>query len=95
MGGLHDAGERSDARPSEPPNKRLDTKGDLCPIPVVKTSKAIKEIGVGEVLEVVATDPASRPDLQAWSAMTGHKLLSSSEEAGPPKVYRFMIQRTR
>jgi tRNA 2-thiouridine synthesizing protein A len=76
-------------------NKTLDTKGDLCPLPVVKTSKAIKEIGVGQILEVLATDPAAKPDFAAWSKMTGHKLLSADEQAGPPKVFRFMIQRTR
>jgi TusA-related sulfurtransferase len=75
--------------------RTLDTKGDLCPIPVVKAAKAIKEVGVGQVLEILATDPASKPDFAAWSKMTGHKLLSTSEEAGPPKVFRFMIQRAR
>ena len=75
--------------------KTLDTKGDLCPLPVVKTSKAIKEIGIGQILEVLATDPASKPDFAAWSKMTGHALLSSSEELGPTKVFRFMIQRSR
>ncbi len=77
------------------PAKTLDVKGELCPSPVIKTSKAIAEIAVGQVLEVVATDPASKPDLQAWSKMTGHKLLSFAEEPGPPKVYRYLIQRTR
>jgi tRNA 2-thiouridine synthesizing protein A len=77
------------------PTKTLDTKGELCPLPVIKTSKAIAEIAVGQVLEVLATDPASKPDLQAWSKMTGHKLLSFAEEPGPPKVYRYLIQRSR
>lgn len=77
------------------PTKTLDAKGDLCPIPVVKTSKAIKEIAVGQALEVLATDPASKPDFAAWSKMTGHKLISAGEQAGPPKVFRFIIQRTR
>ena len=75
--------------------KTLDTKGDLCPVPVVKASKAIKELAVGQVLEVLATDPASKPDFAAWSKMTGHKLLETSEEAGPPKVFRFMLERSR
>jgi tRNA 2-thiouridine synthesizing protein A len=79
----------------EPVAKTLDTKGDLCPLPVVKTSKAIKEVAVGQILEVLATDPGSKPDLAAWSTMTGHKLLSSTEDAGPPRVFRFMIQRAR
>jgi tRNA 2-thiouridine synthesizing protein A len=77
------------------PTRTLDTKGDLCPLPVVKTSKAIKELGIGQILEVLATDPASKPDLAAWSKMTGHKLLSSDEQPGPPKVFRFLIQRAR
>jgi len=77
------------------PSKTLDTKGDLCPVPVVKTSKAIKQIDVGQVLEVLATDPASKPDLAAWSKMTGQKLLDTKEEAGPPKVFRFLIERMR
>jgi TusA-related sulfurtransferase len=77
------------------PNKTLDTKGDLCPVPVVKTSKAIKQIGVGQVLEVLATDPGAKPDLAAWSKMTGHALLASEEMAGPPKVFRFLIRKTK
>lgn len=77
------------------PNLTLDTKGDLCPVPVVKTSKAIKQIDVGQVLEVLATDPGSMPDLAAWSKMTGHTLLASEEQAGTPKVFRFLIQRTK
>ncbi len=81
--------------PAMQPAKTLDVKGELCPAPVVKTSKAIAEISVGQVLEVLATDPASKPDLQAWSKMTGHKLLSFAEEPGPPKVYRYLIQRWR
>jgi TusA-related sulfurtransferase len=75
--------------------KTLDTKGMLCPKPVIETSKAIKLVGVGQVLEVLATDPASTPDLEAWSKMTGHKLLSSDVQDGDPKVFRFTIQRTR
>jgi tRNA 2-thiouridine synthesizing protein A len=84
-----------DAAMPETASKTVDTKGDLCPLPVVKASKAIKEIGVGEILEVLATDPASKPDFAAWSQMTGYKLLSSSEDPGPPKVFRFMIRRSR
>ncbi len=75
--------------------KTLDTQGMLCPKPVIETSKAIKQIGVGQVLEVLATDPASRPDLEAWSKMTGHKLLSCAEEDGSTTVFRFLIQRMR
>ncbi len=75
--------------------KTLDTKGMLCPKPVIETSKAIKQIAVGKILEVLATDPASKPDLEAWARMTGHKLLTFAEQDGSPKVFRFTIQRTR
>ena len=77
------------------PARTLDTKGMLCPKPVIETSKAIKQIEVGQVLEVLATDPASKPDLEAWAKMTRHQLLSHEEQAGSPAVHRFLIQRTR
>lgn len=71
----------------------LDTKGLLCPAPVIKTSQAVKQIQVGQVLEVLATDPGSKPDLTAWSKMTGNELLGVEEMDGTPRVYRFHIRR--
>lgn len=67
----------------------------MCPAPVIKTSQAVKKVQVGEVLEVFATDPGSKPDLAAWARMTGNELLGSSEEEGNPKVYRFLIRRVK
>lgn len=64
------------------PNKVLDCSGLLCPLPVVKTSKAIKEIEVGQVLQMIATDPGAPPDMEAWSRQTGHEMLESGEENG-------------
>ncbi len=61
-------------------DKVLDCTGTLCPIPVIKTSKAIKEVQVGQVLKMVATDPGAPPDMQAWSRQTGHELLDSHVE---------------
>ncbi|MEM0117368.1 MAG: sulfurtransferase TusA family protein [Conexivisphaerales archaeon] len=77
------------------PVKVLDTKGLLCPVPVLKTSAAIKEIQVGELLEVLATDPGSRPDLAAWARITGNELVSVEELNETPKVYRFLIRRLK
>lgn len=79
----------------EKPTKVLDTKGLLCPMPVVKTSQAIKELKQGEVLEVLATDPGSKPDLTAWAKMTGNELLGVAEEEGNPKVFRFKFKRSK
>ena len=73
----------------------LDTKGLLCPAPVIKTSQAVKQIQVGELLEVIATDPGSKPDLTSWSRMTGNELVSVSEDSGSPKVYTFHIRRMK
>jgi tRNA 2-thiouridine synthesizing protein A len=70
----------------------LDCKGVLCPMPVIRVSQAIKTIGVGQILEVQATDPGSRPDMEAWSRQTGHELLASHEANG---VFTFYIRRTK
>ena len=72
----------------------MDAKGLLCPFPVIKTSEAIKQVKVGEVLEVLTTDPGSKPDLSSWARMTGNELVSSTE-AGNPKVYKFQIRRLK
>jgi tRNA 2-thiouridine synthesizing protein A len=71
--------------------KELDCSGMLCPMPVIKTSKAIKEIEVGQVLKMIATDGGAPADMQAWSRQTGHALLESSEQGGK---YVFYIRRT-
>jgi TusA-related sulfurtransferase len=77
------------------PAKILDTKGLLCPVPVLKTSAAIKEIQVGELLEVLATDPGSKPDLAAWARITGNEIVAVEELNETPKVYRFLIKRLK
>ncbi len=69
----------------------LDCSGLLCPMPVVKTNKTIKNLKVGEVLEMIATDPGSIPDMEAWARQTGHELLEAKEEGGK---YRFLIKKT-
>ena len=60
----------------------VDCSGMLCPMPVVKTAKAIKTLEVGQILKLVATDPGAPPDMEAWSRQTGHELLRSTQEAG-------------
>lgn len=70
----------------------LDCTGLLCPIPVVKTSKAIKDIEVGQVLHMIATDPGAPPDMEAWVRQTGHEMVAQEEEGGK---YLFWFRRTR
>ncbi len=70
----------------------LDCTGLACPLPVVKTSQAIKRIEPGQVLELLATDPGVEPDMQAWSRRTGNELLSISKEGD---VFHILIRRAR
>jgi tRNA 2-thiouridine synthesizing protein A len=68
----------------------LDARGLKCPMPIVKTAQAIKNIASGELLEVLATDPGSIADFAAWSRSTGNVLVTSSVQDG---VYRFVLRR--
>jgi tRNA 2-thiouridine synthesizing protein A len=60
----------------------LDCSGMLCPMPIVKTTKAMKELQSGQVLKMISTDAGSPPDIAAWSRQTGNELLLSTEESG-------------
>lgn len=70
----------------------LDCQGLLCPMPIIKLSKAIKSIGVGDSIELLATDPGSVPDMEAYEKQTGHKIVQRGQQGA---VYRFVVQRTR
>ncbi len=70
----------------------LDCSGLSCPMPVVKTSKAIKTLEIGQVLKMVATDPGAPPDMEAWSRQTGNELLRSTQEGGK---FVFYIRRSK
>jgi tRNA 2-thiouridine synthesizing protein A len=71
-------------------DKELDARGLACPLPILKTKKALNDMVSGQVLKVVATDPGSIKDMQAFATQTGNPLLSSTEEN---KVYQFFLQR--
>jgi tRNA 2-thiouridine synthesizing protein A len=61
-------------------DKELDARGLNCPLPILRTKKALAELQSGQVLKVVATDPGAVKDFQAFSRQTGHELLSHNEE---------------
>ena len=63
-------------------NRTLECEGLACPMPVVKTKKAIEELNAGEVLEIRATDKGSVADLQSWTKRTGHQYIGHHEENG-------------
>ena len=58
----------------------LDCSGLLCPMPIVKTTKAMKDLEPGQILKMIATDAGSPPDIAAWSRQTGNELLLSTTE---------------
>ncbi|WP_019155555.1 sulfurtransferase TusA family protein [Robertmurraya massiliosenegalensis] len=68
-------------------NLVLDAKGLACPMPIVKTKKAINNLEGGQVIEVQATDKGSKADLKAWAASTGHQYLGTIEEGDVLKHY--------
>src|SRR3954454_13092954 len=61
-------------------DKELDARGLNCPLPILRTKKALAELQSGQVLKVVATDPGAVKDFQAFSRQTGHPLLSHAQE---------------
>ena len=70
-------------------DKELDAKGLNCPLPILRAKKALAEMQSGQVLKIVATDPGSVKDFQAFAKQTGHTLLEQSEA---DKVYTFFMK---
>ena len=73
------------------PDQTLDAKGLLCPMPIVRLAKAMKELQPSQVILLEATDSGAIPDVMAWSKNTGNPVLAQ-ETVG--KVMRFWIQKT-
>ncbi len=71
-------------------DKELDARGLACPLPIVKTRKALNELASGQVLKVTSTDSGSLADMKAFSEQTGNELLSSSQDGG---LYLFYLKR--
>ena len=63
-------------------DKELDARGLSCPLPILKTKKSLNELASGQVLKVVATDPGSVADMQAFAEQTGNQLLQTGNENG-------------
>jgi len=73
-------------------HKVLDVKGLNCPLPILKAKKALKDVPTGGTLEVLATDPGSVADFQAFCRSTGNDLVESTQDNN---VYRFVIKHVR
>ncbi len=68
-------------------DKVMDLKGMPCPMPVVKVSKGIKEVEVGQVIEALTTDPGSLADFPAWAKTSGNEILKTDQEGDVIKFY--------
>ena len=63
-------------------DKELNARGLSCPLPIVKTKKALADMATGQVLKVISTDVGSVKDMQAFADQTGNTLVSTAEENG-------------
>jgi TusA-related sulfurtransferase len=68
----------------------VDTRGLFCPMPVIKTSDALKNLDPGSIVEVVSDDPAIEFDLPAWCQSNGHAIQRVEKESG---VYRYWVEK--
>jgi tRNA 2-thiouridine synthesizing protein A len=66
---------------------KLDCYGLLCPVPIIQTARKIKEMKVGEVLEIVSTDSGIKDDMPAWCRMSGQEFLGAEEDGELIRVY--------
>ncbi|MBI2817695.1 MAG: sulfurtransferase TusA family protein [Acidobacteria bacterium] len=73
-------------------DRTLDCTGLTCPMPIMKTTHAIRELRVGQVLEMIASDPGSMADMEAWSKQNQHELLAA--ETLSDGRFRFLIRKT-
>ncbi len=71
-------------------NTELDARGLNCPLPILRTKKAMTGMTAGDVLKIVATDPGSVKDMEAYAKQTGNELIASSENNGE---YIFYIKK--
>lgn len=69
------------------PDRTLDTIGLLCPIPIIKTAKMVKEMAAGEIVLVLSDDWGIQVDMPAWCKSSRNELLGVAEEGGVLKAY--------
>jgi tRNA 2-thiouridine synthesizing protein A len=72
-------------------DQTLDAKGLSCPLPILKTKKAVEALAKDQVLKVVTTDPGSKNDMASWAKRTGNEILKIEEGSGS---FTFYIKKT-
>lgn len=74
------------------PDQTLDCSGMSCPMPILKTKKAVDTLQTGQILKMISTDPGSVPDVEAWAKKTGNEVLEHEEKDGK---FTFFIKKTK
>ena len=72
-------------------DEELDASGLNCPLPILRAKKALSKLDAGKVLHIIATDPGSVKDFEAFSKQTGNELMESKEEGGK---FLFLIKKS-
>ena len=72
-------------------DQELDASGLNCPLPILRAKKTLNGMGAGQVLHIIATDPGSVKDFEAFCKQTGNELMESGEEGGK---YSFLIKKS-
>jgi tRNA 2-thiouridine synthesizing protein A len=75
---------------SKQSNHIVDCIGLYCPMPILKTRQEMDKLGVGDILEVLADDPAAEPDIKSWAKRTGEKILKIEKT---DEGLRFLIEK--
>ena len=74
----------------------LDTLGYFCPMPIILTSKKIKELTNGQVLEVISDDEGIKKDMPAWCQTIGHEMIGLEEnDTDPTPIYKAYVKKTK
>jgi tRNA 2-thiouridine synthesizing protein A len=72
------------------PDKQIDCTGLFCPMPIVKTREAMKQLSAGQVLEMLSDDPASEADMKSWAQITGNELVRVGRDRG---IFHFLVRK--
>lgn len=71
-------------------DRKIDCVGLFCPVPVVRTAEALRQLRPGQILEMTSDDPASLADMKSWSARSGHELLEIDKHG---TTFRFVVRK--
>ncbi len=73
----------------------LDVRGKMCPMPVMEVSKAARQATPGQVIRVLATDPAAKLDIRAWAKRTGNEIVDVRDEEGYVVIIAKIVNPTK